>query len=376
MTSSYPTPERPIDAIFVKEHARAAAQHAEVAVLHLDRVADAPLLPSPKRMPDPDFPTWRVAYRRSPEPFSYTANLVAALRGFACARRAGFDPDVIHANFFLAGIPAVVLGRLFRKPVVLTEHWTVFLTEDPARLGKAMTRAARFAFEGAAIVLPVSDSLRQGIVATTGARTRFRVVPNVADEELFLLAPREGHGSETIKALGVGDLYEQKGWDVLLDALAELRRRGRHGFTVEIVGAGPLEAEYHRKAAELELDGTIAFLGYRSKEEVAAIMRTADLFVLPSRFENSPCVIGEALSAGVPVVATAVGGIPELVDADNGVLARPLDALSLADALEKALEQLSSYDRRAIAGAAHRRFGLAAVGNVLADVYENVTCGR
>jgi glycosyltransferase involved in cell wall biosynthesis len=375
LTSSYPTAERPIDAIFVKEHARAAAQHAEVAVVHLDRTDDAPLLPSPTRTADADFPTWHVPYRRKPEPLSYAANLVAAFRAYARVRRAGFDPDVIHANFFIAGIPAVVLGRLFRKPVVLTEHWTVFLSDDPAALGKAMTRAARFAFEGADVVLPVSRSLAEGIVATTGARTRFRVVPNVVDEGLFSL-PAGGRTNGTVKVLGVGDLFEQKGWDVLIDAVAELRRRGRRAFTVEIVGAGPLEDAHRRQAAELGLDGVVTFLGYRSKSDVAEIMRSADLFVLPSRFENSPCVIGEALSTGVPVVATAVGGVPELIRNGEGLLALPQDAENLADQLEQGLEQLSGFDRPAISAAAHARFGIAAVGRTLAEVYEEVTEGR
>ena len=377
MTSSYPTPARPIDAIFVKEHARAAARHAEVTVIHLDRVDGAPLIPTPVRASDDEFPTWRVAYRRRPESLSYAANLLAAFRAYARVRRSGFEPDVIHANFFLAGIPAVVLGRVFHKPVVLTEHWTVFLPEDPSTLGRLMTRAARFAFEGAAIVLPVSESLRDAIVATTGARTSFRVVPNAVDERVFYPASREMvPGGDTVKGVGVGDLFDQKGWDILLEALAELRRAGRRDLTVKIVGAGPLEAEVRRRAAELELNGAVELLGYRPKDEVAMIMRGADLLVVPSRFENSPCVIGEALASGVPVVATAVGGIPELVTEADGVLARPGDAESLADALGRAVDGLRLFDRRAISNAAHARFGLDAIGRTLASVYDDTMSQR
>lgn len=376
LTSSYPRAERPIDAIFVKEHARAAARHADVAVVHLDRTDDAPWLPSPQRTPDPDFPTWRAAYRRKPEPLSYAANLVAATRAYRLVRRAGFDPDVIHAHFFLAGVPAVVLGRLFRKPVVLTEHWTVFLPDDPASLGRAMTRAARFAFEGAEIVLPVSESLRDAIVETTGASTRFRVIPNVVDEDLFPLAPHSARGNGTVKTVGVGYMHAQKGWDVLLDAVAELRRQGRRNFTVDLVGHGPLEDALRRRAAELDLAEVVTFLGSRPKSDVATILREADLFVLSSRYENSPCVIGEALSVGAPIVATAVGGVPELVTPDNGLLARPGDPVSLADALGRALDRLDTFDRGAISAAAHRRFGLDAVGRTLEQVYEDATSRR
>ena len=372
MTSSYPTAERPIDAIFVKEHARAAARHADVAILHLDRVDDSSLVPTPVRGTDPDFPTWRVAYRRRPEPVSYVANLVAAFRGYAQVRRAGFEPDVIHAHFFLTGVPAVVLGRLHRKPVVTTEHWSVFLPEDPTSLGPALRRAARFAFERADVVLPVSQALRAGIVATTGAKTRFLVVPNAVDEQLFSFAPRDGREDGVRKIVGVGDIYDVKGWDLLLDAVAELSPR-RHDFRIQIVGEGPLEAAYRRRAEELGVDNVVTFLGFRPKQEVASIVRDADLLVLPSRYDNSPCVIGEALSAGVPVVGTSVGGVPELVSEANGFLARPHDPASIAGQLERALDHLDRFDRLAISRAAHARFGLDAIGRTLAQVYDEVT---
>lgn len=376
LTSSYPTSERPIDAIFVREHARAATRHAEVVVVHLDRIDDAPIVPTLQRRMDAGLPTWHVSYRRKPERLSYAANLAAALRAYIHVRRSGFDPDVIHAHFFLAGIPAVVLGRFFRKPVVLTEHWTVFLPQDPLRLGRAMTRAARFAFEGADVVLPVSESLREGIVATTGAKARFVVVPNAVDEELFSLGSHDDRANGAVKIVGVGDFYEQKGWDVFLDAVADLRRRSRRALAIEIIGQGPSEEAYRRQAATLDLGDVVTFVGPRPKEDIAAVMRTADLFVLPSRFENSPCVLGEAFSAGVPVVATAVGGVPELVERSNGLLARPEDPIDLADQLEHALDDLGGFDRRAISEAAHARFGLDAIGRTLADVYDSVTAKR
>jgi glycosyltransferase involved in cell wall biosynthesis len=375
MTASYPTTDRPIDAIFVKEHARAAAKHADVAVLHLDRVDDAPLLSTPVRGPDPDFPTWRAAYRRRPEPMSYAANLVAAFRGYAAVRRSGFEPDVIHAHFFLTGVPAVVLGRLHHKPVVITEHWSVFLPEDPNSLGAVMTRAARFAFERAEIVLPVSDALRAGIIATTGANARFLVVPNAVDEQLFSFAPRNSRDDSVRNIVGVGDIYDVKGWDLLLDAVAELWSK-RHDFRIQIVGEGPLEDAYRRRAAELRLDGVVTFLGFRPKPEVASIVRDADLLVLPSRYDNSPCVIGEALSAGVPVVGTSVGGVPELVGENDGLLARPRDPASIAAQLERALDQLDRFDRSAISRAAHARFGLEAIGRTLVEVYNDAIRGR
>jgi glycosyltransferase involved in cell wall biosynthesis len=93
--------------------------------------------------------------------------------------------------------------------------------------------------------------------------------------------------------------------------------------------------------------------------------------VLTSRYDNNPCAVIEALASGLPVVATAVGGIPELVNPDNGVLARPGDPQDIAVRIDELVAQLHSYDRAAIAQNAAARFGREPVGRQLADAYED-----
>ena len=110
-----------------------------------------------------------------------------------------------------------------------------------------------------------------------------------------------------------------------------------------------------------------------AKLEIAALMRTSDLLVLPSRFENQPCAIIEAMTSGLPVVSTTVGAIPEMVGPDDGILVPPQDPAALADALEQALARRDSFDRPAIAARARARFSLEAVGARLNAVYEEVT---
>jgi len=373
LTASYPTAEGPAIGIFVKEHARAAAEHAEVAVVHLDRadVRGVHVVEEPHE----EFATWRARYPRRPAAISYAGNVAAALAAYRRVRRAGFDPDVIHAHFFLAGVPAVVLGRLFRKPVVITEQWSVFLPDDPTALGTLPRRAAKFAFEHADVVMPVSDALRAGIEAQ-GIRAKFRVVPNVFDEALFRPNGARDNEGRPARLLTVGAMYEAKGYDYLLEAVAILARE-RRDFTLDVVGDGAdLLPQYEELRERLGVERLVSFLGLRPKEEVAARMRAADLFVITSRYDSNPCVLIEALGSGVPAVGTAVGGIPEMIRNGSGLLARPHDPADIARQIGAALDGLGAFDREAIAADARARFGRAQIGRAFAEIYGEALARR
>jgi glycosyltransferase involved in cell wall biosynthesis len=366
VTTSYPTEESPVAGVFVREHALAAAEHADVTVLHLDRRHGHRGLRHPVRVAGEVLPTWRVTYPWTPLPLSIAFHFAAAARGWSAIRRSGFEPDVLHAHFFLAGVPTVILGRRLHKPVVVTEQWSVFLPDDPMELTRPLRTAARFAYERADLVLPASDALRRGIEAE-GIHARFEVVPNVVDTSLFEPNGTEPNG----RLLSVGLLYEAKGYEYLLEALALLRADGRD-LELDIVGDGPERAAYTHLASELGLDGHVVFHGIVPKTEVASRMREASLFVLTSRYDNNPCVLIEALASGLPAVATAVGGIPEVVDERSGILARPRDPRSIADAIAAALDRPQGWDRGAIAASAATRYGRAEIGRRLAAIYERL----
>ena len=360
VTTGYPTPSSPAGGIFVREHARAVAPHADVAVLHLDRSPDHTGLPHVVRVEGEPFATWRVTYPWSPTPASMVLHFAAAARGWNAVRRAGFRPDLVHSHFFLAGVPGDLLARALSVPAIVTEHWSVFLPDDPMQLTPSLRRGAAFAFRNADALLPVSEALRKGIEAQ-GLRSRsVRVVPNAVDTRLF--AP--GRDVRNGRLLAVGLLYEAKAYDVLLHAVATL------DVGLDIVGDGPLRAELEALARSLGVLDRVTFHGLLPKPEVAQLMREAELFVLASHYENNPCSLIEALASGLPVVATAVGGVPELVTEANGRLAQPGDAESLAAQVRAALD--GAYDRAAISADARHRYGAETVGGMLADVYASV----
>jgi glycosyltransferase involved in cell wall biosynthesis len=367
LTTNYPRPESPIDGIFVREHARAAAEVADVRVAHLLRAPAPRGLVRLEPIPGEEPPAWRVPYRRFGKPLAQAAFVLGPLELVRRFRRAGWAPDVIHAHSFLSALPALLLGRLLRRPVAYTEHWTIFLPENPGSLRPGMERLARLALTRADVVLPVSDDLDRAL-RRLAPRARTRVVPNVVDD-VFAPAGADGDGraeGDRVRLLTAGLLdTPRKGVDVLLEALALLPDRGR--LRLDVVGEGALRPGYEELAERLGLGETVAFHALEPKPALAERMREADLFVLASRYENNPCVVLEALASGLPVVATRVGGIPELVDSTTGRLAEPLDPPSFAAALADALG--AEFDRPAIAARTQEAFGRPAIARRLAEVY-------
>jgi glycosyltransferase involved in cell wall biosynthesis len=368
LTTQWPQAADPVDGTFIREHALAAANFCDVRVIHLLREPGAHGLYAIEAFDDEGLPVRRVRYRRFPKPLSYLAFLLGALRAARSLTRDG-KPDVIHANSFLSAIPSLVLGKLIRRPVVYTEHWTIFTSENPGRLSRLQDALANWVIGRVDLVLPVSEDLQRALEERNSSR--FRVVHNVVDTELFHPGTRVAGG--TVRLLTVGLLStERKGLDYLIEALA-IVARSRTDISLDVVGDGMLRPGYEALAQRLGLGSVVRFHGYQDKPTIARMMREADLFVLGSRFENSPCVVIEAMASGLPVVATRVGGVPELVHDGVGVVAEPRDPASLAAAIETALARLGDYDSAALRRTATEGFSREHIGAELRDIYRELS---
>jgi glycosyltransferase involved in cell wall biosynthesis len=365
LTTAFPTPRQPVVGTFVREHALAAALRQEVAVVHLDGTRSDAFGLHLEQSEVP--PVWRLRYRRFPPPLSYVALALGMVR---VVRRFG-RPDVVHAHSLFAAIPALFLGTVLRRPVVYTEYWSVFLPEDPNTLRPTLARAARLALNRSAVVLPVSDALESRLRGIA-PQANYHVVRNVVDAELFAPPETKQRGA-TIELISVGLMDDDsKGFDLLLEALARLRQPLR----LQLVGDGVLRRRYEQLADELGVSDRVSFHGIVDKAKVAELLRGADAFVLASRFENNPVVLLEALSCGLPVVATAVGGVPEVVTDERGVLVAPHDPGALAAGIEAVVSRLATFDGKELAARAHAEFGREAIGEELAQIYDRVAGSR
>lgn len=383
ITAWYPRRGQPGKGVFVREHAKAAALYDDVVVLHCpEPEASLPALTSFEQEDEPSLtegiPTYCARYRVSPVPkTSYAVYLWNVWRAYRRIVASGFQPDILHAHVYEAGVPAALLGRRYGLPVVISEHFSAF---PRATLPPGEVRKARFAFRSARVVMPVSRALQAGIEGY-GIRANFRIVPNVVDTTLFsppqaaqkgvVVQPEDRlHHCTQRRLLFVGSLIPLKGLPVLFRALAALPQVDWH---LDIVGDGPERASYEAMAANLGMSTKVTFHGFQPKAFIADKMRCSDLFVLPSQWENLPCVLIEATASGLPIVATNVGGIPEIVQGDGGILVPHDDVPALTGALAKLLEGDSggSLDRSRLAQRA-QTYSPAVVGRTLADIYRQV----
>ncbi len=358
----YPWPERPVFGLFCREHARALATEHDVTVL------------ASLATPSPGFPayrledevedglrTMRVRYRRPLlRPAALGFQVAGMRKALGRLRAEGWMPDVVHAHVYSAGFAAIPLARKAGAPLVVTEHYTGFQRGLVTGYERWI---ARTAFERAAVVAPVSEELA-GHLREIAPGASIRVLPNTVDTEVF--EPGSGvREPGPPRLLTVGALAEKKGHRYLLDALATLP-----DAQLDLVGGGELDGELRAQADRLGLGERVRFHGELPKEAVAALMRLADLFVLPSTHETFGCVLIESMASGLPSVATAVGGVPEVLTEEAGTLTAPRDPVALAEAIRAQLDR--HFDPAALAYAAEERYGYASFARQWSAVYDEL----
>lgn len=367
----YPDHDRPYFGVFCREQARAAARSHDVVVLtwRFERELRVPF--RVEEQVEEGVRTFRVRFRGSRIPKSPGALKLAGVTAVLLRlRREGWKPDVIHAHEYVAGRLALLLGGVLRCPVVVSEHYGGFAR---GVVSERERTSARTVFDRAAVVCPVSRDLEREL-RKIAPYARFQTVSNVVDDEVFRPSASPHRHGRHLRLVSVGNLVDVKGHRFLLEALSRLRRDRRP--TLEIVGDGPLRGELAELARTLGVDDAVQFLGRRPKSEIARIMRSADVFVLPSLGENMPCALLEALACGLPAVASRVGGVPEVLDESRGVTFAPGSADALAAAVEQVGSRLDGYDRAGIAAGARATYGYDAVGRRWTAVYAGAVGGR
>lgn len=283
-----------------------------------ESLADGAILPNLKARP------WTALQ----VPFVLAAYLWAALR---MARR--WRPDVIHAHWLIpGGLVALPISRLLSIPYVVTVHGA----DAFAMRGAGLQWLKALIMRRAAVVSLTSAALAEAVPAVRSVPQP--IIPMGVDVEGFAKGMGARHPVYG-RLLFVGRLAEKKGVDVLLRALAQVPEA-----TLVVGGDGPDDQRLEALSVQLGVSDRVEFAGRVSRERIREELRRAYAVVVPSRVaadgdqDTTPLVMSEGMSAGVPVIASRLGGLAEQIEPGvTGLLAEPGSPESLAEVLRQAL---------------------------------------
>jgi glycosyltransferase involved in cell wall biosynthesis len=379
VTQYFPTSQQTWAGHSAYQTLRQLAPLCDLHVFYPEATYPPGLVPSSARRPQLDR-SW------SPEgvavtyiPYPTLPILGRPLNGFTMAVRLlphvrRFQPDILlNYVVYPDGLAAVRIGRALKVPVVLTAIGSD-LNRIPDPLCAALTRHA---LRHADRVTTVSRDLAKTAIALGANAAHTVPILNGCDTAVFHPGgANSGSDAEARtgarKSLGVGPTSDvilyvgrldiRKGLIELIEAIAQLRPQ-RPNLRCYIVGDGPDRPVLFEAIARRNVAATVTLIPPCPTQQVALWMSAADLVTLPSYREGCPNVVIEALAAGRPVVATDVGGIPELMDSTCGRLVPPQDVPALADALDQTLSQ--TWSAAAISSRHSRSWA-----NVAADLHE------
>ncbi|MFZ4522706.1 MAG: glycosyltransferase family 4 protein [Bacteroidales bacterium] len=373
----------PFSGIFVERHAKAVALYNDLVVLAvLPGEHSSSLKPVIEEQPGQSgFTVVRYFYRPSRCRIAMIAGLINLLKFFVCsvsgyrfvAKQYG-SFDLIHVHILTrTAVPAFLVKLLTGKPYIISEHWTRYIPENWGFTNIFRRILTRLFVRHAAAVTTVSDFLRTAILDCGLRNEKFVIIPNAIDTVRFSPA---GNRPAILKKkiLHVSTLHERaKNIHGILRVISILAEQ-RSDFEVLFIGGEePALGKARMYASELGLEiPNVIFKGPVQPGELAEIYRESSFLLMFSNFESFSVVIPEALSSGIPVLATSVGGIPEYFNNKAGRLTSPGNEPELLNNLNFMLDHFQSFDPEYLSSFIEQRFGLQRVGKQFDDLYRSV----
>ena len=301
-------------------------------------------------------------------PFSMALGAIPAIRRLL---RDGFNFDVIDAHYFYPdGVAAALLARWFGKPFVVTAR------------GSDINLISRFAIPRRLICwaagqakasIAVSKALSEGLASLGAERSKLMVLRNGVDLELFhpvlqATARSELGWPDAPTLVSVGNLVTNKGHHLEIELIASLP-----GFRLVVVGTGPEREALGKLALRLGVEQRVLFAGRVAQDRLPVYYSAADALILASSREGWPNVLLEAMACGTPVVATSVGGIPEVVtNPEVGQLAADVSVASL---LPLVMDLFENYPDRAAVRRYAEMFDWKTTSDAQLSVFRGISTG-
>jgi glycosyltransferase involved in cell wall biosynthesis len=377
LASWYPNKVQPSNGNFIQQHAQAVSTLCNVFALHII-----------SRIQTEDFVIEQNQKEGVLETIVYYKKVTSKIPGLNLilkqkirrkAHKIGYHKiiekakniDLTHLNVcFPAGLFALHLKNKFKTPFIISENWTVLLDSDPTTFNPIEQFFVNIINRNADLLCPVSMDLQKALTKIAPSQN-FKIIPNVVNTAKFE-QDSFYQSSKTIKILHVSNLKdEHKNITGILNVIKRLSSK-QVDFKITIAGNGDVNY-FINKAKKLNIpDHFVSFESEKTREEVALLMNTHDLFLLFSNYENLPCVVVEALSVGLPVLATDVGGTAEMITDKNGIIIDAKNETQLEEQLILFIDNISNYDRVEIGKTARKIYSYETVGLQFLNIYKEI----
>lgn len=372
LVSWYPNKYDRFDGDFIQRHAKAAALYHDVHVIFVK--ASVEQKETEEELHETEGLTEQSFYIPKQNGFLGKLNNYYSWKHFYKTAVDVYiqkiNPSFIHVHIpWKVGLVALWAKKKHGIPFLLTEHWGIYnrIVDDNIHTKSFPVRhLIKRIYQEANAFISVSKYLGEGVNETL-VKKEYTVIPNVVDTSLFSCLSKK-HSRFTF--LHVSNMVPLKNVEGILHAFHKLIQAG---VDAQLILIGNKDNHYKHVAKELGLLNTnVFFRGEIPYEDVAKEMQCSHVFILNSNIENLPCVIGEALCCGLPVIATNVGGIPELITEQNGTLIEPGNSEALLGAMKKMYDSYGYYNKEQISKVAAAKFSLPSIAAQLKALYNSV----
>ncbi|MGM0914236.1 MAG: glycosyltransferase [Pseudomonadota bacterium] len=375
---------------FFKEQTEALSEIANLVVVYPRGVSIRALIKSPlkeinnlyrTKEIDAAVPTLIFSYLSLPKLFRI--NLLSKWLCFrvlfsAASKKYG-EPELIHVHSGIwAGYCAYRLKKKRSIPYIITEHRGRFVDNYHARMENQLPKQYRKfltkIFSNASYIAPVSRSMIPKITSYLERDVTIEEKPNLVNAEIFDAHKGKVAKSEKFTFVTVCALVKLKGVDILINAFAEVLTEAHSDVELLIIGDGPERRPLENMVERLGICEAVKFKGQQPREKVGQLMLQSHVFVLPTRYEAFGVVFGEALMAGLPVLATRRSGGPDsiVIPGINGYLFDIDDADQLRELMVNAYSNYDAWDHDKIEKNAKKKYGRKAFLKKYQSLFDEV----
>ncbi len=374
--SWYPDKYNPINGIFFKEQAEALNRYVDVAILSVSQIQ----LNKPHEIickertnvyEEKGVLTFRYNYINwAPKVNRLNEKLykMKIIKAYQQVLLKFGKPDIIHAHVsYPAGYAAMILSKKYNIPFIVTEHATFF-----ERLMNDRSKSMQKIFTHADYYIAVSNSLKNRVIEA--GRHQCEVIPNFINMDKFEQGKKVKSGNENnYTFINISIPSYKKGIDILLKAFQEVVHNHHHkNIHLKIIGDGPKQQEYKMLSNSLGLQDNCTFYGQVSNEELVQHLKSSDSLIISSRIETFGVVGIEAMSCGIPVLATRCGGPEDYINDDVGILVENENIHNLAKGMIDIVNNYSKYNSFNIKEYVVKNYSDDAICKRIIDIYIKV----